>query len=84
MGHYIPPNWNNTDTEEEVSAKKISKLDANRISPTISPAREVANTICRGRGANGFGVKRAIKFLKRAPAVRVRTGRAYECRKKGL
>ncbi len=79
---YTPTNKNLTSTEELVLVRDILKLDAQGLSPTISLVREMADTICRARGAPGVGVRWANKFVRRTPALQIRLGRTYECQRR--
>ena len=79
---YTPPNKNLSNTEEEVLVRNILKLDAQGLPPTISLVRDMADTICRARGAPSVGVRWANKFVKRTPALDVKLGRTYECQRR--
>ena len=68
--------------EEEVILKNILKLDAQGLSPTVSLVKEMADSICKSRGAKPVGVKWANTFIKRTPALKVKLGRTYECQRK--
>ena len=53
---YVPLNKNLIQAEEEVLIKEILKLDSQGLSPTISLVKEMANIICKIRGAPPIGV----------------------------
>ena len=80
--NYIPLNKNLTQAEEEVLVREILKLDSQGLSPTISLVKEMADTICKARGAPAVGVKWPYKFVQRTPALTVKLGRTYECQRK--
>ena len=80
--HYIPLNKNLTKAEEEVLVREILKLDSQGLSPTISFVKEMADTICKVRGAPPVGVNWTQRFIQRTPALSVKLGRAYECQRK--
>ena len=51
--------------EEEVIVKNILKLDAQGLSPTIAMVKEMADSICKARGAPPVGVNWPNTFIKR-------------------
>jgi hypothetical protein len=79
---YIPRNKNLIQAEEEVLVREILKLDSQGLSPTISLVKEMADNICRTRGAPPVGVNWANNFVQRTPALTVKLGRTYECQRK--
>jgi hypothetical protein len=42
----------------------------------------MADTIIKGRGGGGVGIKWAQRFIKRTPALEVKLGRTHECQRK--
>jgi hypothetical protein len=80
--NYTPTNKKLTNVEEEVLIRDILKLDSQGLSPTISLVREMADTMCKARGAPSVGINWATKFIKRTPALTAKFGRAYECQRK--
>jgi hypothetical protein len=79
---YTPTNKRLSLIEEEVIVKNILKLDAQGLSPSISLVKEMADTICKARGAQPVGVNWPNTFIKRTPRLQVKLGRAYECQRK--
>ena len=53
---YTPGSKRLSYIEEEVIVKNILKLDAQGLSPTVSLVKEMADTICKSRGAPPVGV----------------------------
>jgi hypothetical protein len=54
---YTPTNKRLSLVEEEVIVKNILKLDAQGLSPTIALVKEMADSICKARGAPPVRVK---------------------------
>jgi hypothetical protein len=79
---YTPTNKRLSLIEEEVIVKNILKLDAQGLSPTIALVKEMADSICKARGAPPVGVKWPNAFIKRTPRLQVKLGRTYECQRK--
>jgi hypothetical protein len=79
---YTPSNKRLSDFEEEAIVKDILKLDAQGLSPTISLVKEMADAICKARGAPSVGVNWPNTFIKRTPALKTRLGRTYECQRR--
>jgi hypothetical protein len=48
---YTPTNKRLSLIEEEVIVKNILKLDAQGLTPTIAMVKEIADSICKARGA---------------------------------
>jgi hypothetical protein len=80
--NFIPHNRNLAQAEEDVLVREILKLDSQGLSPTISLVKEMADSICKARGAAPVGVKWTGNFIKRTPALTVKPGRTYECQRK--
>ena len=79
---YTPTNKRLSLIEEEVIVKNILKLDAQGLSPTIAIVKEMADSICKAKGAPPVGVNWPNTFIKRTPRLQVKLGRAYECQRK--
>ncbi len=80
--NYIPHHKNLTKDEEEVLIKDILKLDTQGLSPSLSLARDMADTISKARGGQGVGIKWSQRFVKRTPALDVQLGKTYECQRR--
>ena len=76
---YTPTNKRLSDIEEEVIVRDILKLDAQGLSPSISLVKEMADTICKARGAPPIRVNWPNTFVKRTLRLQVKLGRTYEC-----
>jgi len=79
---YIPTNKKLSLIEEEVIIENVLKLDSQGLSPSISLVREMADSICKARGALPVGVNWPNNFIKRTPRLQVKLGRTYECQRK--
>jgi hypothetical protein len=79
---YMLGNKKLSHLEEEVIVQNILKLDAQGLSPSISLVKEMADTICKARGALPVRVNWPNTFIKRTPRLQVKLGRTYECQRK--
>jgi hypothetical protein len=79
---YTPTNKRLSLIEEEVIVKNILKLDAQGLSPTIAIVKEMAESICKARGAPPVRVNWPNTFIKRTLRLQVKLGRTYECQRK--
>ena len=76
---FKPKNKRLSTIEEEVIVKNVLKLDAQGLSPTIAIVKEMADSICKARGASPVRVNWPNTFINRTPRLQVKLGRTYEC-----